>query len=360
VFVSRRRVISTVLTVLARHRPVVAGGTAGRLLILGGTGFLGSHLVEVALSRGMAVTIFHGGVTRRRLSPAVERLYGDRDGHLRALEGTRCWDAVVDTCGYVPRVVGASARLLASRVGQYVFVSSIAVYGSTPPPEGPDESAPVATMADPRNEDVPRHYGALKVLCERAVESVLPGRTTSIRPGLLAGPHDNTDRFTYWPARFERGGEVLAPGDGGDPFQVIDARDLASWIIHCVENRILGVFNAVGPAQPMTWREMLAAVAQGTGTKPSLRWVAAPLLEGRIGSEDIPGWFPRQSAGVGIARVQGGKAIEAGLRLRSVEETARDTLAWWKAERARTRARPRSGLPPRREATLLTTLSSRP
>jgi 2'-hydroxyisoflavone reductase len=177
---------------------------------------------------------------------------------------------------------------------------------------------------------------------------------------LLAGPHDNTDRFTYWPARFERGGEVLAPGDGGDPFQVIDARDLASWIIHCVENRILGVFNAVGPAQPMTWREMLAAVAQGTGTKPSLRWVAAPLLEGRIGSEDIPGWFPRQSAGVGIARVQGGKAIEAGLRLRSVEETARDTLAWWKAERARMRARPRSGLPPRREATLLTTLSSRP
>ena len=186
------------------------------LLILGGTVFLGRHLVEAALARGHAVTLFNRGQHNPDLFPEVERLRGDRDGDLQALEGRR-WDAVVDTCGYVPRVVRASAEMLAPNVDHYTFISSISVYADTSKP-GIDEQAPVGTLDDPTTEEVTgESYGPLKALCEQAAEAAMPGRVLNIRPGLIVGPHDPTDRFTYWVRRVAEGGEVLAPGNPHAP-----------------------------------------------------------------------------------------------------------------------------------------------
>ncbi|MFL5312681.1 MAG: NAD-dependent epimerase/dehydratase family protein, partial [Myxococcales bacterium] len=181
-----------------------------RILLLGGTGFLGPHLVENARARGHTVTLFNRGKTHPELFPEVEKLRGDRNGQLAALEG-RSWDAVVDTSGYVPRIVKMSAELLAKQVRQYVFISSISVFPDDVKP-GADESTPVQQLAEPGSEEVRKHYGALKALCEHAAEAAMPGRTTNVRPGLIVGPGDPTDRYTYWPVRIDRGGEALAPG----------------------------------------------------------------------------------------------------------------------------------------------------
>src|SRR6478672_8232941 len=223
-----------------------------RLLVLGGTQFLGRHLVEVALREGDAVTIFHRGRTNPDLfAGQVERISGDRDGGLDALAGGE-WDAVVDTCGYVPRVVAASARALADRCGHYTFVSTESVYGDVGEP-GLDESAPVAVLDDPATEVVDGEtYGGLKALCEEAAEAAMPGRVLNVRPGLIVGPHDPSDRFTYWPRRLARGGEVLAPGSAEGLVQVIDARDLAEWAVRMVEGGKTGVYNATGPENPLT------------------------------------------------------------------------------------------------------------
>jgi uncharacterized protein YbjT (DUF2867 family) len=204
------------------------------LLILGGTGFLGRHLVESALGDGHRPTLFNRGLTEAELFPEVEKIEGDREGDPSALRGRR-WDAVIDTCGYVPRVVGASARLLADAVDHYTFVSSISVY-SDDIASGADEGAPVRELPDPTVEEVTGEtYGGLKALCERAAEETMPGRVLNIRPGLISGPHDPTDRFTYWPRRIAAGGEVLAPDREERKVQYIDVRDLASWIVEMSE-----------------------------------------------------------------------------------------------------------------------------
>ncbi len=194
-----------------------------------------------------------------------------------------------------------------------------------------------------KSEDVRQFYGALKALSEQAVEAALPGRATSLRPGLIVGPGDPTDRFTYWPVRLDRGGDVLAPGDGDDPVQVIDVRDFAQWTIHCVEERITGTYNAVGPDKTMTMKAMLAGIARGIGKSPPLRWAPASFLEAqKVGPwMDLPAWIPRQSAETGITRIRCGKAIAKGLRFRPIEETARDTLVWWKKEPPERRAKQR-------------------
>ncbi len=363
--VSRRHVLTgaAALAALALGRRARAAAPPPRtILILGGTGFLGPHLVDAARVRGHKVTLFNRGKTRPGLFPDVEKLHGDRDGHLEALAGTRRWDAVIDPSGYVPRLVGASAKLLAPRVGQYVFISTISVFGEAPPKAGPDEAAPVAKAPDPKSEDVRQFYGALKALSEQAAEAALPGRATSIRPGLIVGPGDPTDRFTYWPVRLDRGGAVLAPGDGEDPVQVIDVRDLARWTIHCVEERFMGTYNAVGPAATMTMKTMLAGIARGLGKTPALRWAAAPFLEAnKVGPwMDMPTWIPRQSEETGMTRIRCGKAIARGLRFRPIDETARDTLAWWKMEPPERRAKLRAGITPEREAEVLAALARRP
>ncbi|MBM3497007.1 MAG: NAD-dependent epimerase/dehydratase family protein, partial [Armatimonadetes bacterium] len=223
-----------------------------RLLVLGGTVFLGRHLVAEALARGHRVTLFHRGRHGADLFPEAERILGDRDGGLSAL-ADESWDAVVDTSGYVPRVVGAAARMLAPAVGFYVFVSSVSVYADFSP-VGMDEDAPLGQMADPSVEEITGEtYGPLKALCESEVRSAFGARCAVVRPGLIVGPHDPSDRFTYWPVRCQRGGEVLAPGDPERPVQFIDAGDLAAWIVTMCVRQAGGVFNAVGPTDPTTF-----------------------------------------------------------------------------------------------------------
>jgi 2'-hydroxyisoflavone reductase len=329
----------------------LAASPARRILLLGGTVFLGPALVEAARARGHAVTLFNRGRTRPELFPDVEKLRGDRDGGLDALRGRR-WDAVVDTSGYVPRIVRASAELLAPGVGRYVFVSSISVYREGVK-AGADESAPLQQLADPRSEDVRAHYGALKAASEHAAEAAMPGRVTVVRPGLIVGPDDPTDRFTYWPARLARGGEVLAPGDGRDPVQVIDVRDLAAWTILLVERGETGTYNAVGPAERLTMRAMLEGCRAATGSKATLAWIPKAFLAAR-GLEPwshIPAWLPRDESG--LAALSNARAVASGLRFRPVADTARDTLAWWKAQPEDRRAKLRAGPSPERERAVL-------
>jgi 2'-hydroxyisoflavone reductase len=319
-----------------------------RLLILGGTHFLGRHMVECALARGHEVTLFNRGQRNPDLFPQLERLIGDRDGHLDALKG-RTWDAVIDPSGYVPRVVAQSARLLADAVAHYTFISTISVYANSAIPRQ-DENAELAVLDDPTSEDIPRYYGALKALCEQAVQGAMPGRALQVRPGLIVGPFDPSDRFTYWPIRYDRGGEVLAPGSPDKPVQVIDGRDLAEWVIRMVEGRQTGTFNATGPNRPYRMGEVLEACAAGTGTSAQTTWVdEAFLLEQKVQPwMGLPLWIPGDDH---LMNVDASKAEAAGLRLRPLAETVAATLAWHRSRPEDTVLR--AGLTPEREAEIL-------
>jgi 2'-hydroxyisoflavone reductase len=326
---------------------------ARKILILGGTKFLGPALVAAARARGHTLTLFNRGKTNPHLFPELEKLRGDRDGKLEALVG-RKWDAVIDDSGYVPRIVKMSADLLAPNVGLYLFVSSISVYRDDVA-AGSDESAPLQELADPRSEDVRKDYGALKAACERAAEASMPGRTAVVRPTLIVGPDDPTDRWTYWPVRLARGGEVLAPGDGEDPTQIVDVRDLAAFMIGLVEGNVTGIFNAAGPERTMTTRVMLEGTAKGVGSKASLVWVPASFLsEQKVEPwSDMPAWIPR-GPDSGAMAVSNARAVALGLRFRPVADTARDTLAWWKAQpEERRTGKLRAGIAPEREAAVL-------
>jgi 2'-hydroxyisoflavone reductase len=301
-----------------------------KLLLLGGTKFLGRAAVEEALRRGHEVTLFTRGRTNPELFPEAEHLHGDRDGDLSALEA-RTWDAVIDPSGFVPRVVRASAELLADAVGHYVFVSSISVYRSFSQ-AGFDEDAPLIELEDPTVEEVMEYYGGLKALCEDVVAEVYPGRSANIRAGLLVGPHDPTDRFTYWPLRVARGGEVLAPAPPDRPVQFVDARDLGAWLVMLAENRTPGAFNATAPPLPLA--ELLDSCKRVSGSDASFRWVdEAFLLDRQVGqwmelplwlAQSDPEWAHMQEADVS-------RAIAAGLSFRPLDETVRDTLAWAQA-----------------------------
>ncbi|MBN2171957.1 MAG: NAD-dependent epimerase/dehydratase family protein [Candidatus Krumholzibacteriota bacterium] len=321
-----------------------------RLLILGGTRFLGRHIVEAARASNHEVKLFNRGKTAPDLFPDIETLTGDRDGGLAALEAGK-WDVCVDTCGYVPRVVGDSARLLASRVGRYVFISSISVYADFAPP-GPDEKSPVVTLDDETVEEVTGEtYGGLKALCERAVEIALPDRALIVRPGLIVGPHDPTDRFTYWPVRVAAGGEVLAPGGPDAPTQAIDARDLAAWIVAASERRLTGVFNATGPAAPLTLEGLLNTCREVTASDATFAWVdEAFLRESDVKPfSELPCWVPAATRGMLQADIRA--ALAAGLTCRPLSDTVRDTLDW---RRPLLDAMPlKAGLAPEREQVLL-------
>ncbi len=321
-----------------------------KLLILGGTQFLGRHLVEAALARGHEVTLFHRGKTNPDLFPGVERLRGDRDGGLDVLKGRR-WQAAIDTCGYVPRVVRASAELLAGAVDHYTFISTISVYADASKPNQ-DESARLATLADETVEEVTGEtYGALKVLCERAAEAAMPGRVLTVRPGLIVGPHDPTDRFIYWPARVARGGEALAPGKPGAPVQVIDARDLAAWNLRMIEAGKIGVYNATGPAYRLTMQATLETCKAAAGSDATFTWVdEAFLLEHEVGPwMELPLWLPEGDSGLMATDCR--RAIADGLTFRPLVETARDTLAWHTTRP--TDHEWRAGLKPEKEAAIL-------
>ena len=330
------------------------------LLILGGTGFIGPHIVEAALARGYGITLFNRGRTNPGLFPGLERLQGNRDPDkgegLEALEG-RSWDGVIDTSGYFPRLVGASSGLLADNVGQYVFISSISVYSDNSTVDM-DESGPIATMDDPTLEefgDEFQHYGALKALCEQAARKAMPGRVTSIRPGLIVGPRDNVPRFTYWPVRVVSGGEVLAPGAPDDPVQYVDGRDLADFVIKTLEDGATGVFNATGPNAPTNMAEMLYGCKAVTGGDARFTWVDADFLSGQ-GIQpwsDMPVWIPPREGYEGFHRANIDKAIRAGLRSRPLADTVRDTLAWYHAWPPDTPFPWRGGITAEREAEVL-------
>jgi 2'-hydroxyisoflavone reductase len=297
------------------------------ILVLGGTNFIGPHIVTTALARGHTVTLFNRGKTHTELFPNVEKLRGDRDGQLDALKG-RTWDAVVDTSGFVPRIVKMSAELLAPSVKQYIFVSTISVY-KQPGTPGMNEDAPLETTSEPESEDIPKYYGALKALCEQAAEKAMPGRVTTVRPGLIVGPGDPTGRFTHWPSRCADGGEVLAPGDGSTPTQWIDGRDLGDWIVHLIEQGTFGTFNALGPEKKITMREVLDACNAAGGNKAKLTWVDWKFLEQQeVGPwSDMPMWIPTEED-PGFGTMSNARGVKAGLTFRPILDTAKDTLAW--------------------------------
>jgi 2'-hydroxyisoflavone reductase len=323
-----------------------------KLLILGGTVFLGRHIVEYALERGHEVTIFTRGQRNPDLFPEVERLRGDRDGDLGLLEGRR-WDAVIDTSGYFPRVVRASAEMLADKAERYVFISTISVF-SDYSKVGMAEDGPIGTIADPTVEEVTGEtYGPLKALCERAVQEAFPGRALIIRPGLIVGPHDQSDRFTYWPGRVARGGEVLVPRSLDREIQVVDVRDLAGWTVRMAEEGATGVFNATGPDRSLTMRELFDTCRAVAGSEATPVVVAEDfLLERGVGPwMEVPLWMPDRPEMAGFFAIDCGRAFAAGLTFRPLEETVRDTLAW---DRGRPADAPRrAGLAPEREAELL-------
>ena len=294
-----------------------------KLLLLGGTGFLGPALVEAALGRGHDVTLFTRGRTGAGLFPEAEHLRGDREHDLSPLRGRR-WDAVVDTSGYVPRVVRASAELLTDVVAHYTFVSSISVYADLDRPI--DEEAPLASIADETTEEVTGEtYGPLKALCERAVTTTFGQHSAIVRPGLIVGPRDPTGRFTYWPHRVARGGHVLAPGDPARRVQFIDARDLGAWIVHLAEERVPGTYNATGPDPAVTMEQLLDTCRDATRSEASFVWVddAFLLAEGVGEWMELPLWAP---SAPGIFAADISRALAAGLTFRPLEETVRGAL----------------------------------
>ncbi len=303
-----------------------------QILILGGTVFLGRQVAEAALARGHAVTLFHRGRHNPELFPGVEKLHGERDGGLAPLEGRR-WDVAIDTCGYVPRVVRASATLLSGSIDRYLFVSSISVYADLGP-AGIREDAALGTIPDPTIEEITGEtYGPLKALCEGAAEEAMPGRVLIVRPGLIVGPHDPTDRFTYWVERCARtdGREILAPGRPERPIQVIDARDLAGWMVRMAEEGGAGIYHATGPDRTLTLGELLGTACAVAGTHPRLVWVdEAFLAEKQVAPwTELPVWVPEADpATAGLFAADCSRAIAAGLAFRPIEETVRDTLAW--------------------------------
>ncbi len=294
-----------------------------KLLIIGGTGFLGRHLVDAALQRGHELTLFNRGQKDPTLFLHVEQLHGNRDGELAVLHDRR-WDAVIDTCGYVPRVVGASAQAVANLTDHYTFISSISVYADFSKADI-DEDAPVATLSDERVEEVTNEtYGALKALCEQDAEKAMPGRTLIIRPGLIVGPGDYTDRFTYWPHRVAQGGEMLTPGDPTQQTQFIDGRDLAIWTIHMVETGKRGVYNATGPDYALAMGQFLNACKTVTGSDAHFTWVSDAFLTQH--EVDLPLYAPEEY--IGFSTVNCSKATTEGLIFRPVADTIRDTLDW--------------------------------
>lgn len=326
-----------------------------KILILGGTGFIGPNQVRYAVARGHKVTVFNRGKTNPGTLPAgVEHLEGDRNGKLEALKD-RKWDAVIDNPTTLPRWVRDAAAVLKGNLNHYVFISTLSVYADNSKP-GADEIGETLTLEDPTTETITgATYGGLKALSEKEAEKAYPGKTTIVRPGLIVGPGDNTDRFTYWPVRIARGGEVLAPGDPTDPVQIIDARDLGEWTIRLLEQKAFGTFNAVGPSSPLTIAEMLYGIRAVTTADVKFTWVPAEFLEQqKVGPwSDMPVWIPPQGEYAGFGSRSNRKAIAHGLTFRPLADTAAATLEWYESRPAERKATLRAGIKPEREAEVL-------
>src|SRR2546423_2576624 len=333
-----------------------------RILILGGTGFTGPYQVQYALNRGHKVTTFNRGKTHPGELPGeVEQLVGDRNGNLDALKN-RKWDVVIDNASTLPAWVRDAAQILKGNVERYVFISTISVYGDVK--TGPDENAPTEKYEgpDPYQETLEamkasgyKTYGPLKALSEKEAEKWFPNKSLIIRPGLIVGPRDETDRFTYWPVRIDRGGEVLAPGDPKDPVQFIDGRDLAEWTIRMMENGETGIYNATGPAKELGVGGMLDGIKSALNSNATFTWADAEFLKQQKVEawSDMPGWAGDE---LGLSRTNISRALAKGLTFRPVADTARDALTWFKAQKPERQTKLKAGLTAEREAEVLAAL----
>ncbi len=325
-----------------------------RILILGGTGFIGPYQVQYALDRGHQVTLFNRGVTNNTLFPNVPRLIGDRnlpDGH-KALESGE-WDVVIDNPTANPKWVRDAGKALRGRTKHYLFVSTISVFSDNSTPI--DENGPLLAPIDIEAPFEAKNYGQNKVRSELEAKTQFGNNVTIIRPGLIVGPGDLSDRFSYWPVRIDRGGEVMAPGTPNDPVQYVDARDLGEWIVRLAESKTFGTFNATGPTLPTTMSEMLYGIKAVTTSGARFTWVAADFLSANQvrAWSDMPVWVPPTGRTAGFARVICSKAYAAGLTFRPLAETAAATLQWYHARPAAEQEKARAGLAPDREVAVL-------
>ena len=338
------------------YRP--EGGTSKsaplRILILGGTGFIGPYQVKYAVERGHKITLFNRGKTNADLFPEIPRLIGDRnlpDGHKALSTGE--WDVVIDNPTANPKWVRDAGTALKGRTKHYIFVSTISVFSDNSKPV--DENGPLNTPSDIETPFDPSKYGSNKVRSEQEAKTQFGNNVTIVRPGLIVGPGDLSDRFSYWPVRIDRGGEILAPGTPDDPAQYVDAQDLSSWIIRLAENRTMGTFNATGPKTPTTIAEMLYGIKAVTTSDAKFTWVPADFLaekEVRPWTE-MPVWIPPIGRTYGFMRVNCQKAYAAGLTFRPLADTAKDTLTWYHSRPAAEQEKARAGLAPEKEKTVL-------
>lgn len=343
--------------------PIEKASKPLRILILGGTGFIGPFQVQYALDRGHKVTLFNRGKTNPQLFPTVEKLQGDRKtGDLKSLEG-REWDVVIDNPSTLPKWVRDAAQLLKNSAKHYVFISTISVYSDTTKP-GMDENTPLAQLTpeviqladtNPSALKFEETYGGLKALSEKEAEKAFPNKTTVIRPGLIVGPGDFSDRFSYWPIRIEKGGEILAPGNQDDPVQFIDARDLGEWSIRMAEQEAFGIYNAVGPKTKLSIAEMLYGIKAITTSDARFTWVDTKFLaENKVLPwVDMPVWVPPQGDEAGFTSVSNKRAVEKGLTFRPLADSAKATLEWFKTLPADRQAKLRFGITPERETAVL-------
>ncbi len=349
--------------------PVTRAERPLNILILGGTGFTGPHQVRYALARGHKITLFNRGRRPQEWPSDVEELTGDREtGDLAALAG-REWDVCIDNPTSVPYWVRDVGKVLKGKVKQYIFISTVSVYASNEV-AGEDEDAATAVyegpdiMAETRDSLMANMelYGPMKAACEREAEVHFPGISTIIRPGLIVGPGDQTDRFSYWPLRLRKGGEVLAPGDGSDPVQIIDARDLAEWTIRMAEQGALGKYNAVGPGYELGMAAMLYGIQAVTTSGARLTWVPTDFLEANNVAPwgDMPVWVPGKGDSAGFGRRPNARAIAKGLSFRPLASTAADTLTWFDSQPAERRTEVRAGIKPEREAEVLAAWKAHP
>jgi 2'-hydroxyisoflavone reductase len=325
-----------------------------KILILGGTGFIGPHQVRYARERGHSITLFNRGKTDPDLFPNVETLLGDRaTGDYASLAG-HDWDVVIDNPTTIPRWARQAAEAVRGHTKQYIFVSTISVYAENDTP-GADETAAVATTDEPNSEDARRFYGPLKALSEKEIQKAFQEASTIVRPGLIVGPGDRSDRFTYWPARLSRGGEVLAPGDPRDPVQFIDARDLAEFIIRAGEESVTGVYNATGPQSQLSMAEMLGGIRAVMSTDAHLTWADTEFLDAhRVRAwSDMPVWVPPIGDSRGFTRRSIDRALAKGLVFRPLAVTAKDTLEFHNAMPAERKQKLRAGIDPAREREVL-------
>ena len=322
-----------------------------KILIIGGTRFLGKHLVEAAQNKGHQITLFNRGISNLEWFPDVEKIHGDRRTDISGLYDQK-WDAAIDTCGYIPREVELSIQTLAGKIPHYTFISSISVYNDFSK-IGINEDYELATLEDPSTEDVTgQTYGGLKAKCEEEATTNFPGGVLIIRPGLIVGPHDPTDRFTYWPWKIAHGGQILTPKSPDWCTQFIDARDLAGWIIRMIENQVTGIFNAVGPEQPLRFGDLLQTSQDISGTSPTLVWANPQFLSDHEVEpwSDLPLWLPGEEY-AGMDKINNEKALAFGLCFRPLAQTVRDTIEW--ASRRPVDHIWRAGLKPDREAELI-------